>query len=147
MTTTDSPAQAALARLVADQRRNDGVTAWCDDHRPDVELVVRELGVSALARAVGILDTTLYSYVERRQMERRDMRFTLPAPEAPAPPTVTPEASGAPAPPRRSAPRRRRTDTMAQPEQPTPPDRESADYYRGYADGMLRAVELLAGRP
>ena len=92
MTTTDSPAQAALARLVADQRRNDGVTAWCDDHRPDVELVVRELGVSALARAVGILDTTLYSYVERRQMERRDMRFTLPAPEAPAPPIRAPEA-------------------------------------------------------
>ena len=60
-----SPAQQALARLVADQSRPSGVTAWCDEHRPDVELVIRELGGPALAKAVGMVPSTLSSWAAR----------------------------------------------------------------------------------
>ena len=125
MTTSDTPAQQALARLVADQKRPSGVTEWCDKHRADVELVVRELGIPTLALAVNMAAATLYSWCARRSV-----------PSARRPPGPHPAEAPAPAP-----------TTVATPDGPAHPQRESADYYRGLAAGLQWAIEKLAPRP
>lgn len=124
MNTEDSPAQQALARLVADQKRPDGVTAWCDKHRPDVELVLRELGTPVLSRAVAIAGPTLYSWADRRHI------------------TVAPSPRGQ----GRASRRERSTDTRSQPKRPAPPAEASADYYRGLCAGLMWAVRELSHR-
>mgnify|MGYP001589649310 CR=1 FL=1 len=145
-----SPAQQALARLAADKSRPGGVTAWCDEHRPDVELVIRELGVPALAQAVGIVDSTLYSWASRRQVERINMRVTRIAPEATASPTIPGETAGFDpwAPVAEPPTRRRRASPKRKVSAPAPPiEGESRDYYRGLAEGLKWAIERLAVRP
>lgn len=80
MVTTDgqSEAQAALTRLVADKARPHGITIWCDTHRPDLEIAVKVLGVPVVGEALAMPLSSLYSYLERREIERREMRVEKP---------------------------------------------------------------------
>lgn len=121
--TDGETAREALSRLVADKHRPNGITMWCDAHRPDLEITVRGLGVVSVAEALGMNASSLYAYVEHRQMERRDMRVHKAAPAAPVAPAPAPAPAAVPVP------------------QPTP-DHETAGALNGDAATEVKAKSV-----